>query len=374
MTTQTSSSGIQEREVDALSHPKLAAFRLGRRINEIQHRIELAWLTYSSAEDARIQELWHEVRLLARGLTGDEQQREILTTLLRDADEYWCSQFGASWHAELCFEMERDLMIAEQGRTTLAGCHTLNEVLHMALDSISPVAWELKDSLIVAIPPELIEMVSFGNAVDQLLHIPNPHRDLTVVEADSRAVQFSWDLASSRHSVPQDETKVELFLPAQEPRTELLEELRLRWRQLGFPASDLENAITDSPVEIVGRIEQALYEQVGNPVEQCHVRSGYLGLAIDGVELRRDGFGSVEIHSRLPLMLAQRLIDNGRRPTTYEELEDDWEELGGRNPRPKQGTIRIEIGRLRREIRPLDVCIPRGRPGIGWRFESNNTT
>jgi hypothetical protein len=51
--------------------PLQAAWTYGRLINQLEHRLQVAWLTQDSGENSRVEPLWLELRLSTRELFAD---------------------------------------------------------------------------------------------------------------------------------------------------------------------------------------------------------------------------------------------------------------------------------------------------------------
>jgi biotin operon repressor len=154
----------------------------------------------------------------------------------------------------------------------------------------------------------------------------------------------------------------------------LIEELRLRWQQLGFNAANFPTIEGASCEETASQIEDAIETQLTPVVRQAPaVEPGYLGLSVDGIEVHRHSYQPVLVESRLSLAIIQRLLESGNRPISFENLADEWECMGGDDLFPSRNAVTALICRVGNRLRPLGIQI-RAVRNLGWRLtEIENT-
>lgn len=65
-TTQTGQAQTEIHAAKFLTCPRRAALLFGRRLNELEHRLEIAWLMPDGRAMTRVRQLWRELRLISR--------------------------------------------------------------------------------------------------------------------------------------------------------------------------------------------------------------------------------------------------------------------------------------------------------------------
>lgn len=360
------SNDIHEVHVVPFLHPQLVAVRFGRRVNELQHKMELAWLMPGNAGD-RVRELWHELRLLARGLTEHETERENWAAKLSDAQGYWESHFQKEWHVEAYSAMQKDLVLVETGRVTHSGARTISEVLDEAISIVSMFLATVCRDLYMCHDQEHREAMSFGHRLDQVVHTPLPRHHLCVVSDRREQANAGWACAPTVVSGSVDH-RIELSTSPLVIPQGLVDELRFRWQQLGFSGSNFPEVQVDLPRDAARQIETAMESQLGREAFQVPaMEPGFLGITIDGVEVHRREYQPIQVESRLNLAIIRRLTTSGSRRVSLEELSDDWEAMGGNEPDPEPTTIRGQLARIRPVLRRLGIQISNVR-NVGWRL------
>lgn len=357
---RTSHSETQPLNITAASHPRLIAFRMGRRINELQHRMELAWLTCEKDQRARVRALWAEILRLSRGMFTTELARLPLAQVIPDAEEEWVGRVESEWYADFHQVCLQEIATCEAGLSfALTGINRpLADVLSDQLVPIRLFLENLPHRLISPIPGEFVELCYFGYRVDQMLHAPNPHRSFQAVSTLQPHPRTNWP-EGHESAPPQDVQSLRLVLQPQSCKPYLLEELQMRWTQLQFPQASFPPNDAIEPAAFVSCLELAVQGWIGiRPFELPQTSPGYLGLSIYGTRVIREGWEpSCVVESRLQLNILQQLLNRAERHTTREELTDHWEVLGGYAGSPKESTVRTQISELRTALAPLGVTI-----------------
>ncbi|MEW4565770.1 hypothetical protein AB1K70_24835 [Bremerella sp. JC770] len=354
---------VDSYEVTPLSNMESVAVRIGRRLNELTCRLELAWLLVQRDEATRVLEIFEEVRLLSRGLSSDEQCRENWSAVINETRENWICRFGSQWHTENHQTLLNDVFQAEYENSPFSTV----EVLSQASSSIAGVVSSIRQSLFAGISPRQQELLAFGYQLDQLRHPASPHRHLQVSHPYG-PFRARWD-----NPDPPLHTKetLRLELDNAESRsvTDTISELRLRWRQLGFPDSSFpELQDSESVDEGISRLE-CLVPGLGGAEQPRAIEDEvqpYLGLTINGVEVTRLGCETpITVTRQVHLELIHAFLEKGAGFITLGDFEDVWAEMG--RATPVRGTIDSELSHIRRCLEPLGLGITNVR-NVGWRL------
>lgn len=133
----TSETDQESVEVDGSEPLQVVVVRLGRCLNELQHRMELAWLTVDGLHIQRISQLWRDIERLSRRLFVDEWIREDRADAVRRAKDDWNGQRYSEWHHESYCQMLKELStLNRQGLLDTFGEETPLSLLESFLLSI----------------------------------------------------------------------------------------------------------------------------------------------------------------------------------------------------------------------------------------------
>lgn len=366
--------------------PCHAAWVSGRMIHRLEHFMQVSWLTCAGFAREEVRLTWPTLRIACRGLLEPEIFRIQLQRLVEECESTWNSQMGTEWHAERILECNEQMGFDRRAGTAEHEVIETNcsELLFVVTDLMAT----LRRSFAGAIGNELFQCLCLAESVDQVIH-PTPVHRFMPTPSFGQGVTLDWNTPPRTRSnvgeLPQLPVRIEGLT------RDYWNEIEMRWQQLRLPSHSLPDYAVCCALPAQGLIQMierhfraanlvrcdspASRETDGAvnpdelPREGMETRH-HLGLRLDGRLLYRESHPApVGLERRLQIRLVQAFLERGRNTLTSEYLRDNWEELGGTEADPENGTIRGEISRLRDLFGELGVEIANIRE-VGWHLEA----
>ncbi|WP_254508941.1 hypothetical protein [Anatilimnocola floriformis] len=386
-----------------LNVPQHAAWVFGRLIHKLEHFMQVTWLTCNPIASETVSHVFSDLRLASRGLYPDEVSRMRLVNLIREVEELWITEIASEWHADFLFDAETRLRNENQNCGGFSR-HFFETLCQQLLAGVSDLLAMLRNTVLDSVSNELIGCLNFAESVDQAIHPLPAYRYLSCAE-QVEVAQLGWEAQQSgRDTIPRQLPQLPVRIEA--IPQQFWKEVSLRWRQLGLPADSLPSACqtlapaataeliamrfsavyadgdsqpaetqtraiepSDRPESVDLSLVRTSTSQTGADSETRH----HLGLRLEGRLLYRQGYiEPVVLRSRLGRKLMQAFIDRGKNCLDYSELSSLWGGFGGNADMPEESSIRSQLCRLRKQIRPLEVMID-GAHGGSWALEDDTT-
>lgn len=258
------SSNSQGGEVlsSATANQRLAAWQVGRFLNELLWTLGQAWVTRDQQRFGRAMQLVDELQLQVRALGGDPQTRGALLRLLRQERRKWEDSFRSFHHDDEIARLNGELEV--ENRTSM---ESLSLLQRRACEPIveeftSPIARLLACVRQLA-PGGLYSLVEFGRFVDAGLR-PGDQLDRMFLLEDGPPATVDLSNTTWLHSPLSDRGR--LFPPAIRPEEDqtidprCVRELRLAWDE--SPVRDDWCPVDERHVHGVGMAAKEFVELV----------------------------------------------------------------------------------------------------------------
>lgn len=369
-----------------------AAWQLGRFVNELRYRLEVAWSMADRDAFERARDLFQACALLAVQIAATPDDGSRLRGLNSDLLLDWEEEFGGEAHADQVSDFRYELgELRSQGFSTSEIARRCDPPSPLGL-IFAVTAW--RDEVERAVGCRLRSFLRLGMEADRLMHAfssasgyavefdADPGNAASIEAGKSNAAEIDtcprWpenlgaSLSATRRRPAPAAFLVESRQACRDSSTlsNAAAPLRLFWRQLRLRERAWEtlNEDTSQAIDVADWLLQLEREVISAArpaaVEAEAVPTGYLGIAIDGNTAVRNGV-SVELR-RTEAMLLQFFMDARGRCRTFENIHD-WREEAGLSP-IEDGSIRVDIHRLNLKVRELNVEVANLR-GTGYRLD-----
>lgn len=268
MSTECSPAPVDERERAAM----LAAFEIGRLLNELRHHMIWAWCCHDRNHARRVVNCFDALAPRIRRADSSEFSDQAVRTI-DEEKENWQANFGSEEHAEaICFAKSRLIRLGEfQNASPPREAHA---VLTDFLAPVMAVDLILSRAVADCCRDRLRHFVTMGRELDEELHSPDLPCPSVTIQTTTQNVD-----SLRQHGGGWDSGLLDLREAAHAPYVDFVprpaswsqrryENLTNSWGLTGLPGRPLSPLVTIEDAEIVAAFVRQFDAEVRRTIER----------------------------------------------------------------------------------------------------------